>query len=71
MYKLTAVVEREDDLFVSHCLELGIASQGKTIELAISNLKEATGLYIKHAEPEELAHLNNKERESILATISV
>lgn len=59
MFKLTAVVEKEDDFFVAHCIELGVVSQGKTVEKALANLKEATELYVKHAEPEELAFCQN------------
>ncbi len=40
-YKLTAIVERESDGYVSLCPELDIASQGNTIEQARDNLKEA------------------------------
>jgi predicted RNase H-like HicB family nuclease len=44
---LTAVVHREDDLYVAECPEVGTASQGHTIEEAIANLKEATELYLE------------------------
>jgi hypothetical protein len=33
--KLSAVIEREDDWFVATCPELGVASQGRTIEEAV------------------------------------
>ena len=69
MYKLSAIVEEEENLFVSHCVELQVASQGKSIEEALANLKEAVQLYIKHAEPEELSRLNSKT--SVVATITV
>jgi predicted RNase H-like HicB family nuclease len=39
--KLTAVIEREDDWFVATCPELGVASQGRTIEEAERMIKEA------------------------------
>jgi len=42
---LTAVIHREDDLYVAECPEVGTVSQGKTIDEAVSNLKEATELY--------------------------
>ncbi|RLI90120.1 MAG: type II toxin-antitoxin system HicB family antitoxin [Candidatus Altiarchaeales archaeon] len=38
-YTLSAVVNPEDDGFVSWCSELDIASQGDTIEEAVENLK--------------------------------
>lgn len=43
----TAVVHQEDDLYVANCPEVGTVSQGKTIEEAITNLQEATELYLE------------------------
>ncbi|MEA5571568.1 type II toxin-antitoxin system HicB family antitoxin [Calothrix sp. UHCC 0171] len=43
----TAIVYWEDDVYVAECPEIGTASQGETIEEAISNLKEATELYLE------------------------
>lgn len=43
----TAVLHREDDLYVAECPEVGTVSQGYTIEEAIVNLKEATELYLE------------------------
>jgi predicted RNase H-like HicB family nuclease len=43
----TAVVHKEEDLYVAECSEVGTVSQGYTIEEAISNLKEATELYLE------------------------
>ena len=40
-HKLTAIIEKENDGYVSLCPELDIASQGDTIEQARDNLKEA------------------------------
>ncbi len=45
MHKLSAVITQEGDIFVSLCPELDIASQGKTVEEALGNLKEAVELY--------------------------
>lgn len=44
---LTAVVHREDDLYVAECPEVGTVSQGETIDEAVNNLKEATELYLE------------------------
>jgi len=44
---LTAAIHKEDDKFVAQCPEVGTASQGKTIEEAAKNLKEATELYLE------------------------
>jgi len=47
MFTLTAVIHKEDDMYVAECPEAGTASQGKTIEEAVVNLKEATELYLE------------------------
>jgi len=44
---LSAVIHKEDDLYVAQCPEVGTASQGKSVEEAVSNLKEATELYLE------------------------
>ena len=43
----TAIVRKEEDLYVAECSETGTASQGETIETALANLKEATELYLE------------------------
>jgi len=43
----SAVIHQEEDLYVAECPEVGTVSQGHTIEEAISNLKEATELYLE------------------------
>ncbi len=43
----TAVLHKEEDLYVAECPEVGTVSQGCTIEEAIANLKEATELYLE------------------------
>lgn len=46
-YRFTAVVIREGRFFVGDCPELGITSQGLTLDEALDNLKEAIRLYFK------------------------
>jgi predicted RNase H-like HicB family nuclease len=43
----TAVLHKEDELYVAECPEVGTVSQGKTVEEAVANLKEATELYLE------------------------
>jgi len=52
--KLTAIIEREDDGYVSLCPELDIASQGNTVEEARNNLKEALELFFETASRNEM-----------------
>ncbi len=47
MVVLTAVVHREEDMYIAECPEVGTATQGKTLEEAVHNLKEATELYLE------------------------
>jgi predicted RNase H-like HicB family nuclease len=44
---LTAVVHKEEDWFVADCPELGTVSQGRTLDEAVTNLQEATTLYLE------------------------
>ena len=43
----TAIIHKEEDIFVAQCPEIGTVSQGFTIEEALFNLKEATELYLE------------------------
>ena len=54
MCSLTAFVERERDGFVSLCPELDIASQGRTVEEASANLREAVELFFECADAQEV-----------------
>lgn len=42
----SAVLRKEEDMFIAECPEVGTISQGKNIEEALINLKEATELYL-------------------------
>ncbi|MDE2692349.1 MAG: type II toxin-antitoxin system HicB family antitoxin [Acidobacteriota bacterium] len=50
---LTAVIEREDDLYVARCPEFDVVSQGATGREARENLRAALELFLKQASPEE------------------
>ena len=66
----SAIVEKEDDWYVSLCPELDVASQGKTIEEAIANLKEAVELFL---EDRGAKYLESKQEPSapFVTTFSV
>lgn len=55
MATFTALLTKEEDMYVAKCPEVGTASQGSTIEEAISNLKEATELYLEEFPAKEPA----------------
>ena len=59
--QLTAIIEREDDVYVALCPELDIASQGQTVEAARTNLIEALELFFESADPTEIARRLHSE----------
>ena len=63
--KITVIVQKEESWYVSKCLENNVASQGKTIEEALSNLREAVTLYYEDEKPEI------EEKQIFLTTIEV
>ena len=52
--QLTAIIERDGDMYVALCPELDIASQGNTVEEARRNLIEALELFFEVADPSEI-----------------
>jgi len=61
MTQLTAVIEREDDGYVSACQELDIVSQGGTVEEARQNLIEAVEGFFEVASPSEIRRRLKRE----------
>ena len=61
-FKGTIKIEREEVWYVATCLENNIASQGKTIDEAMNNLKEAIALYYEdETKKEELQFHQNEQ----------
>jgi predicted RNase H-like HicB family nuclease len=46
-HSFTAIVYKEDDVYIAECPEVGTVDRGETIEQAIAGLKEATRLYLE------------------------
>ncbi len=46
-YRFSAVITKEDEGYVAHCPELDVTSQGKDVESARANLREAIELYLE------------------------
>lgn len=49
--RYNVIVQKEENWYVAKCIDNNIASQGKTIEESIKNLKEAIELYYENEEP--------------------
>lgn len=54
MKEITVQITQEGGIFVSHCLDFDIASQGETLELALENIKEAVSAFLELASPAEI-----------------
>ena len=46
-YRFSALITKEDDVYVARCSELDVTSQGEDIESARANLREAIELYLE------------------------
>ena len=58
---LTAIIEREDEGFISLCPELDIASQGSSVEEAQANLVEALTLFFETVDASEVTRRFHSE----------
>ena len=62
--KYNVIIQKEDNWYVAKCIDNNVASQGKSIEEAMSNLKEALELYLQDEEP-------IKPKEIFITTLEV
>lgn len=69
--EFTAVIEKEENIYVSLCPELDIASQGETPEEAKSNLIEAIELFFEAASESEISRRLHNELEITRIAINV
>jgi len=46
-YRFSALITKEEDWHVARCPELSVTSQGKDVESARANLREAIELYLE------------------------
>lgn len=57
---LTAVIEKEGKWYVATCPELGVASQGRSIEEAEAMIREAVELLLEEADEAEIQRRLNR-----------
>jgi predicted RNase H-like HicB family nuclease len=67
-HEFSALITKEDGWYVARCMELDVTSQGKTVEEAKTNLKEAVELYIESFGADSLPV---SDEEPIYTTIRV
>ena len=49
--RYNVIIQKEENWYVAKCIDNSVASQGKTIEEAMANLKEALELFMQNEEP--------------------
>ena len=54
--KFTTTYHAEGKFYIGYCIELGVTSQGETLEEAEKNLREAIELYLEDVPKKELVH---------------
>ena len=59
--RFTVITEFENDMYVAFCPEIDVVSQGKTIDEAINNLKEAIELFFECASKNEITERYHEE----------
>ncbi|MCI8362006.1 MAG: type II toxin-antitoxin system HicB family antitoxin [Clostridia bacterium] len=62
--KYNVIIQKEEEWYVAKCIENSVASQGKTIEESLKNLKEAIELYYETEQPVE-------PKEVLITTVEV
>lgn len=62
--KYNVVVQKEEKWYVAKCLDNNVASQGKTIEESLDNLKEALELFAQSEQQE-------KPKQMLITTLEV
>ena len=62
--KYNVMIQKEEEWYVAKCLDNNVVSQGKTIEEALKNLREALELYLQN---EEIV----QPKETYLTTLEV
>lgn len=68
--ELSAIVWKEDNWYIAKCLEVEVASQGKTKEKALSNLQEALELYFEN-DSEKLSEVDSFPHDFSIERIQI
>ena len=69
-YQTTVVLNKEGRWYVAKSVELGVASQGRTIDEAQKNLKEAVELFLED-QPEARIDLSKHEFAPLITTLTI
>ena len=71
-YRLTAVIEKDEDGYYAYCPDLaGCQSQADTLEEVQVNIREAIELYVETLAPEERQRLLSREVTTMMMEVQV
>ena len=64
--RVSAIIEKEENMYVALCPEFDIASQSEIIELTKQNLQESIELFLDNASPSEIKTRNSSINYKII-----
>lgn len=67
-HSIKAFVRKGEDYYIAECLNIAVATQGKTLDETIANLKEAVSL---HLENEDLSEFGLASNPILLVTMEM
>ena len=65
-YRFTSIIQQEGKYYNARCVELGVVSQGKSVEDAEDNLKEAVSLYLEDMPKDQVVVAHGTQYVSVL-----
>ena len=65
-HTIKAFIKKGEKHYVAECLEIPVVTQGKTLDEAVENLKEAVAL---HLEREDLEQLGLVQKPTLIITM--
>ncbi len=66
--EFSSVISKEEKWYVARCPEFEVASQGKNVESALENLKEAIELYLED-EDAEVPEVNYRPMVTVVKVV--
>mgnify|MGYP001594213647 FL=1 len=67
-HTIKAFIRKSEEYYVAECLEIAVVTQGKTLDEAVANLKEAVAL---HLEGEDLKQFGLAANPTLLITMEM
>ncbi len=67
-HTINAIIRKGEEFYVAECVEIGVVTQGKTVDETIANLREAVAL---HLENEDLTELRLAPNPSLIITMEL